>query len=81
MRTRLLQLFAVIGMGVLALTMDSPTLSAEKSCGGGRVICTSECPQHPDLLCQAYGCAGAGASCTYSSCSSFDYTVRCAAGQ
>lgn len=77
MRTRILQFAAVLGMGVLALTVKPQPLAAEKACGGGMVICTSACPPHPDLMCRSYNCAGAGASCTAASCGGMDYTVHC----
>lgn len=77
MRSRIMQLVLILGMGILSMTLDPTPAVAKAKCNGGLVICTSSCPAYPHLMCQAYGCAAEGASCTYQNCSGVDYAVNC----
>lgn len=77
MRSRILQLLAVVALGVMAMVIDPTPASAGPGCPSGGVLCVNYCPAHPDLLCEAYNCLGPGASCSAIGCGAQPYTVTC----
>jgi hypothetical protein len=80
MQKRIVQFSAVFALGAIALATSPKVGVAEKACSNGLVICTRECPAYPNLVCEGYGCGGAGASCSFQNCGGLEYAITCTAG-